>query len=309
MNRLHKLSFILLGIITIGALTACQSSEFELCPEGFEETQNIGYGEDLICCPYGTTGVDGMCVEEEKKAPVQTEQNNIYTPKEESTPQTLLIVPDDFVYLTAPNEKGSAYCPQEAGSLAWNGIQFKCCGKELNSVVVPSREDSLCCPQESSSARWIGKSAFDYECCPKGTVEVKNEGEGDKYICCPQGQIGKDGECIVKSNLVKDDKILMTALGNKGKAYCPKNANSLAWDGKEFQCCGKNMKATVIPSRSDSICCPDKTTDARWVGKKWNDFECCPAGTVETKNVGDGDKYICCPKGDKASNGKCSSDQ
>ena len=38
---------------------------------------------------------------------------------------------------------------------------------------------------------------------------------------------------------------------------------------------------------------------------KWNDFECCPEGTVETKNTGFGNKYICCPEGNKALDGEC----
>ena len=219
--------------------------------------------------------------------------------------QEVTVDPNDFVYLTAPNGKGSAYCPQHANSLAWNGVQFKCCGKGLKSVTVSSRDDSICCPTEAMSARWVGKGVFDYECCPKGTVETKNEGTGDKHICCLPGQIARDGNCLIDGDVHKDGKTLMTALGNKGQAYCPENANSLAWDGKEFQCCGKGMKATAVPSRGTSICCPDKTKDARWVGKKWNDFECCPAGTVETKNEGTGDRYICCPEGNKALNGEC----
>ncbi len=103
----------------------------------------------------------------------------------------------------------------------------------------------------------------------------------------------------------KDDKVLLSAPNNKGQAYCPKVANSLAWNGVEFQCCGNNMKAVAVPSRSDSICCPVASTEARWIGLKWNDFECCPEGSVETRNVGEGAKYLCCPAGDKALNGEC----
>ena len=333
MIRLRGLTSVLFGCGVIGSIVACQPAETVFCPDGFIETQNVGYGDSFICCPYGTTGVDGMCVNEETQADSNfVEQDNqimvaesqvsdkaveketvieVNIPKQEPAPkegltgEEYIIDPNDFVYLTAPNGKGSAYCPKNANSLAWNGVKFKCCGKGLKSVSVPSREDSLCCPQESTSARWVGKSGFDYECCPKGTVEVKNEGEGDKYICCEEGQVAKNGKCLTKADAQKEGKVLMDALGSKGKAYCPENANSLAWDGKEFQCCGKGMKATLIPSRNTSICCSQKATDARWVGKKWNDFECCPAGTVETPNVGEGDKYVCCKEGDKAFNGEC----
>lgn len=235
---------------------------------------------------------------EEQKEELQDMQKQI--PEENRN-----INPDDFVYLTAPNGKGSAYCPKDANSLAWNGVQYKCCGKGLKSVEVASREDSICCPKTSSAARWVGKNVFDYECCPEGTVEVKNEGVGDKYVCCPAGQIAKDGVCLIKEEIRKDGKVLMTAVGNKGQAFCPDNANSLAWNAVEFECCGEGMKATLIPSRGDSICCPANTIHARWVGRKWNDFECCPAGLYETKNVGIGPKYICCPNGNRALNGEC----
>ena len=378
MTRLHGLTSVLLGIVVIGAIVACQTSDTVLCMDGTVETPNTGVGAAIICCPAGSIGMDGLCIEEEKEVAVEkvtketqtvtetikTETQNAVTIAENSAEETtktveeqvsqtteiviqtpdvaaaeqeeqpaeaeeiaeqpteqiqdeevssesrmeeqeVIVDPNDFVYLTAPNGKGSAYCPQQANSLAWNGAQFKCCGKGLKSVVVPSRDDSLCCPAETISARWVGKSVFDYECCPKGTVETKNEGAGDKNVCCLPGQIAKDGNCLIDGDIHKDGKVLMTAAGNKGQAYCPENANSLAWDGKEFQCCGKGMKATLVPSRGTSICCPDKTKDARWVGKKWNDFECCPAGKVETKNEGSGDRYICCPAGNKALNGEC----
>lgn len=244
-----------------------------------------------------------VATQEEVADQQEEEKQEVPEVKVESNQAT--INPDDFIYLTAPNGKGSAYCPKNANSLAWNGVKFKCCGKGLKSVVVPSREDSLCCPKGTTSARWIGQNVFDYECCPEGTVEVKNEGEGDKYVCCLPGQIAKDGTCLIKGDIHKDGKVLMTALGNKGQAYCPENANSLAWDSNEFQCCGKGMKATLILARGDSICCPDNSVEARWVGKKWNDYECCPAGTVATKNLGEGDKYVCCPANNRVLNGDC----
>ena len=288
----------------------------EVAQEATEQVANES-NEVLAGTAAVATQVDEKTSENQEAAGQAVEQAvETIVPEESQTkePETqgnriegevVSINPNDFVYLTAPNGKGSAYCPEHANSLAWNGIQFKCCGKGLKSVAVPSRDDSICCPAETMSARWIGKDVFDYECCPKGTVETKNEGTGDKNICCLPGQIAKDGVCLVAGDVRKDGKVLMTAAGNKGQAYCPENANSLAWDGKEFQCCGKGMKATLIPSRGTSICCPDKTKDARWVGRKWNDFECCPAGTVEIKNEGTGDRYICCPAGNKALNGEC----
>jgi len=324
MTYMRKIAFILSGMGMASLMIACQGTqkntqEVLFCPEGFVETTNLGIGEPTICCPYGTTGQDGFCVD----TPADFEQNPTIQSVEPTTIVTEGIKPEkieaepaqseenqeldagDFVYLTAPNGKGSAYCPKRASSLAWNGTQYKCCGYGMQAVAVPSREDSICCHTGTLEARWIGKEGFDYECCPKGLVEVQNEGTGDKYICCQKGQIAKDGVCMTTAELKKQGKVLMTALGNGEKAYCPENANSLAWNATDFQCCGTGMKATLVPSRKNSICCPDDVTDARWVGKKWNDFECCPEGTVETKNIGDGDKYVCCPQGNKAINGEC----
>ena len=341
-----KVKILLSGVCGVVALAACQNNDYQSCPQGFVETTNVGMGEPVICCPFGTVGQDGFCVdlpsefepvptnetiepetvvaenitptEEEKSAPIdltQTAQEKeiqaepqtatepaaeITAPSEQTTS-----VADDFVYLTALNGKGSAYCPKQANSLAWNGIQFKCCGYGLNAVEVPSRDDSICCPIGSVSARWIGEEGFDYACCPAGLVEVKNQGSGDKYICCQEHEVGKDGVCVTKAELAKEGKVLLTAPNGKGQAYCPEGANSLAWNAEEFQCCGKGMKATTVPSRTDSICCPEGTKEARWIGKKWNDFDCCPEGMVETKNQGVGDKYLCCPEGFKALNGEC----
>jgi len=371
-----KVKFLLSGVCGVVALAACQSNDYPACPEGLVETTNLGMGDSVICCPVGTLGQDGYCVdtptqfepaptnevvepetivaeavepvEEDISAPIDLtqpavqeeatkeqetvenlqpeisaepvevpEEKEIVAPmptepvveaktetiEETKTPTTS--VADDFVYLTAPNGKGSAYCPKKANSLAWNGIQFKCCGYGLTAVEVPSRDDSLCCPMGSVSARWIGEEGFDYECCPSGLVEVKNQGAGDKYICCQEHEVGKDGVCVTKAELAKEGKVLLTAPNGKGQAYCPEGANSLAWDAENFQCCGKGMKATVVPSRTDSICCPSASKEARWVGKKWNDFECCPEGMVEVKNQGIGDKYLCCPEGSKALDGEC----
>lgn len=357
MKRTRDIAFVLTTVAAVSLIAACQSAKEEeqllqnaVCPEGFVETTNIGMGDEIICCPYGTTGQDGYCVDtpmDYQPAPseypqtdtivdtgfaLQPDQSETQAPSEEQTkptepaefdarttpaepaesafaPAQVTQVAGEFVYLTAPNGKGSAYCQKRANSLAWNGIQYKCCGYGLTSTVVPSRDDSICCPVGSTSARWVGTAGFDYQCCPVGTVETQNEGSGDKYICCQKGMVGKDGVCRTKTELQKEGKVLMTAIGNKGQAYCPQNANSLAWNAVEFQCCGKGMKAALIPSRGDSICCPESSDEARWVGQKWNDFECCPAGTVETKNEGEGGKYICCPKASRALNGECLSVQ
>ena len=342
-----KIKLFLASVCGFAALAACQSNNTVGCPEGFVETNNIGMGDTIICCPFGTIGQNGYCVDQPNSfeptpndfvepntvvadglAPqneeVQSEQTTQIPANEsmqEQTEEEIIKEPvieqteekeveatvdtDDFIYLTAPNGKGSAYCPKKANSLAWNGVQYKCCGYGLNSVVVPSRDDSLCCPVGSVSARWIGEKGFDYECCPKGTIEVKNEGVGDKYICCAEHEVGKNGICVTKAELAKEGKVLLTAPNGKGQAYCPSEANSLAWNADKFQCCGEGMKTTVIPSRGDSICCPDNATQARWIGEKWNDFECCPEGTVETKNTGFGNKYVCCPEGNKALDGEC----
>ena len=335
-----KIKLFLAGVCGFAALAACQNNHSTGCPMGFIETTNIGMGDTIICCPFGTIGQDGYCVDESQNfVPTPTndivEPNSVvaegYIPQEEAVQQTQTEVAekpteepieekkvvkekeaapatvdtDSFAYLTAPNGKGSAYCPKKANSLAWNGVQYKCCGYGLNAVEVPSRGDSICCPIGSVSARWVGEKGFDYECCPKGTIEVKNEGVGDKYICCAEHEVGKDGICVTKAELAKEGKVLLTAPNNKGQAYCPAEANSLAWNAEKFQCCGEGMKATIIPSRGDSICCPDNASQARWIGDKWNDFECCPEGTVETKNTGFGNKYICCPEGNKALDGEC----
>ena len=283
-----KVKILLSGVCGVIALAACQSNDYQACPEGFVETNNLGMGEPVICCPFGTVGQDGFCVdtpsefesaptnetvepetvvaegtipaEEETSAPIDltlssAEEKEVQaetaTSVEDVTPaKPTTSVADDFVYLTAPNGKGQAYCPKKANSLAWNGIQFKCCGYGLNAVEVPSRDDSICCPIGSVSARWIGEEGFDYECCPKGTVEVKNQGAGDKYICCQEHEVGKDGVCVTKAELAKEGKVLLTAPNGKGQAYCPEGANSLAWNAEEFQCCGKGMKATTVPSRT-----------------------------------------------------------
>ena len=356
MTRLHKLTYVLLGLCVVTAIVACQSNDNPNCADGIcledEVSEEIITSKQQVTEKVTVVKKEAADLKEdaeevgeeikqeaeevkeevkeeikEVKEEIQTQQENIAEDVEaaqeaaeaefEEQKEELndlqkqipaekrTINPDDFIYLTAPNGKGSAYCPKDANSLAWNGVQYKCCGKGLKSVVVPSREDSLCCPKTSTSARWVGKNVFDYECCPEGTVEVKNEGAGDKYLCCPAGQIAKDGACLIKEGIRRDGKVLMTAPGNKGQAFCPEEANSLAWNAVEFQCCGEGMKATVVPSRGDSICCPTNTNHARWVGRKWNDFECCPAGLYETKNVGIGPKYICCPNGNRALNGEC----
>ena len=345
-----KVKILLSGVCGVVALAACQSNDYPACPEGLVETTNLGMGDAVICCPVGTLGQDGYCVdapaefepapanevvepetvvaegaepvEENIDAPIDltqsveqeetpaVQEDAVLEPVEEKEEEVVPVKPttsvaDDFVYLSALNGKGGAYCPKKANSLAWNGVQFKCCGYGLTAVEVPSRDDSICCPVGSVSARWIGEEGFDYECCPAGLVEVKNKGVGDKYICCQEHEVGKDGVCVTKDELAKEGKVLLVAPNGKGQAYCPEGANSLAWDAENFQCCGKGMKATVIPSRDDSICCPDGTKQARWIGQKWNDFECCPTGMVEVKNQGAGDKYLGCPEGSKALNGEC----
>ena len=173
----------------------------EVCPRGWVETVNTGIGDATICCPVGTIGVDGYCVDEpisfETRPEAMPEPQNIVT--EAVAPKTITVAKskdEGLVLLSAPNGKGSAYCPERSNSLAWDGTQFKCCGNGVKSVAVPSRDDSICCPETSTSARWVGKRWNDYECCPEGTVEVKNQGEGGKYACCPKGQKAINGECV-----------------------------------------------------------------------------------------------------------------
>ena len=205
-----KKTTLLFALGAVFVLSACVSSDDDLnwnnygdeaCPKGWVETANTGNGDAIICCPVGTIGVDGMCVD----------QPNVFDPQPQEWPEPQDVVAQSapvqartvqadtntqFVLLSAPNGKGSAYCPDRSNSLAWNGSQFKCCGKGMKSVVIPSREDSICCPASSDSARWVGTKWNDYECCPEGTVEVKNQGQGGKYACCPKGQKAINGECL-----------------------------------------------------------------------------------------------------------------
>ncbi len=212
---MERKSFLLLlsGICCAAFLNACASSDeafvaeeplaASVCTDDLVETTNTGLGEPVICCPVGTIGQDGFCVDSPKEfnnqeqafpeptdvvtqgvspelipAP-QMPEPPLVVDEEQPVPQPVeapatvpakadMPEPQTFVYLTAPAQKGSAYCPARANSLAWNGVQFKCCGYQKNATVVPSRSDSVCCPVGSTEARWIGKEGFDYECCAEG---------------------------------------------------------------------------------------------------------------------------------------------
>lgn len=94
--------------------------------------------------------------------------------------------------------------------------------------------------------------------------------------------------------------------GDKGEVCCPADSTSAAWDGSgAFACCQEGTHSILIPSRGDSVCCPESSASARWLGGEWNDYECCPPGTVETENKGKGDTYICCAPDSTASDGVC----
>ena len=139
MIRLRRFTSVLLGCGVISSIVACQPADTVFCPDGFIETQNVGYGDSSICCPYGTTGIDGMCVNEKmqpdnsfveedtqimvaepvKNNPEKPQMNNntveketvieVNIPKQEAPKEEAaikeeyIIDPNDFVYLTAPN--------------------------------------------------------------------------------------------------------------------------------------------------------------------------------------------------------------
>ncbi len=171
------------------------------CPYGWVETVNSGAGDEIICCPVGTIGIDGLCVDEpnsfETQPEAMPEPQNVVTEAVATKTITVAKSKDEgLVLLSAPNGRGSAYCPARSNSLSWNGTGFKCCGNGMKAVAVPSRDDSICCPAGSTSARWVGMKWNDYECCPEGTVEVRNQGEGGKYVCCQKGQKAINGECL-----------------------------------------------------------------------------------------------------------------
>ena len=85
---------------------------------------------------------------------------------------------------------------------------------------------------------------------------------------CPKGsgfgEMIYDKDCL---SCKRGEKILKAPNG-KGIYCCPKSANSLAWNGEDYQCCGKGLVATVIPERDDSICCPKGTKRAYWNKEK-----------------------------------------
>jgi len=204
-----KIKLFLAGVCGFAALAACQSNHSASCPMGFVETNNIGMGDAVICCPFGTVGQDGYCVDESQNfAPTPTndivEANSVvadgFIPLEEPIQQTQpevaeksieepveekivveekeeapTVDTDAFAYLTAPNGKGSAYCPKKANSLAWNGVQYKCCGYGLNATEIPSREDSICCPVGSVSARWIGEKDLTMNAVQKELSKLKTK--------------------------------------------------------------------------------------------------------------------------------------
>ena len=202
----RALLFAACSMLFLGACATFQDDTYadyadEACPQGWVETVNSGVGDKIICCPVGTIGIDGLCVDE----PTSFESQPQAMPAPQDVvadavaPKTITVAKskdEGLVLLSAPNGKGSAYCPARSNSLAWNGTSFKCCGNGMKAVVVPSRDDSICCPAASTSARWVGTKWNDYECCPEGTVEVKNQGEGGKYACCPKGQKAINGECL-----------------------------------------------------------------------------------------------------------------
>ena len=99
-------------------------------------------------------------------------------------------------------------------------------------------------------------TTFDKENCPKG----KGFGEmiyDERCLSC------KNGEKILK------------APNGKGIYCCPNSANSLAWNGEAYQCCGDGFAATVVPERDDSICCPKGTKRAFWIKSKGSLFYTC----------------------------------
>ena len=203
-----KKKTLLFALCSVLCLCACTSTQDDYadygdapCPQGWVETVNSGEGDEIICCPVGTIGINGMCEDGPNSFEIQNdgmlESEDIVA--DAVAPRTITVAKskdEGLVLLSAPNGKGSAYCPARSNSLAWNGIQFKCCGNGMKSVVVPSRDDSICCPVTSTSARWVGMKWNDYECCPEGTVEVRNQGEGGKYACCQKGQKAVNGECL-----------------------------------------------------------------------------------------------------------------
>lgn len=200
---------LLLAFCCASVLSACVISQDEypldysdsVCPEGFVETPNTGRGDSSICCPAGTIGIDGLCVDEPDSFAFNSDG---YPEPEDIVAQGVTLEgttvnlknKETYVLLSAPNGRGSAYCPGRSNSLAWNGSEFKCCGKGMKAVVIESRDDSICCPTSSTHARWVGMKWNDYECCPEGTIEVKNVGEGGKYACCPKGYKAVNGGCF-----------------------------------------------------------------------------------------------------------------
>ena len=189
---------------------AMPAQDMSMAPQGFEEPVNPyldenAQQEDIVVQgeAFEQTGVL-----EQGQLATQTEAEQIVINeltsdeacaqnKDAATAKApVLNFPEDFSLLTAPNDKGKAYCPKQAVGVAWNGEEFKCCGADKAVALVPSRGDSICCPAGSEQARWVGHTWKDYECCPAGTCETKNVGEGDRYICCPEGNKGQDGACV-----------------------------------------------------------------------------------------------------------------
>ena len=208
-----KKNTLILALGCIALLGACSFSDtdekqtqylgVDVCPQGWVDTPNAGMGDPIICCPEGSVAEDGLCIEAELSSETQPidwpEDADIIVPGVDAQNKQIYTVDEKegYVLLSAPNSKGSAYCPSRSNSLAWDGSSFRCCGRGMKAVVIPSRSNSICCPDTSTSARWAGAKWNDYECCPQGTVEVRNQGEGGKYACCPEGQKAVNGKCYI----------------------------------------------------------------------------------------------------------------
>lgn len=189
---------------------AMPAQDMSMAPQGFEEPVNPYLDEDAQQADIVVQGeaFEQTDVLEQGQVASQTEAEQIVINEltsDEACAQNkdaaavkapVLSFPEDFALLTAPNDKGKAYCPKQAVGVAWNGEEFKCCGADKAVALVPSRGDSICCPVGGEQARWVGHSWKDYECCPAGTFETMNVGEGDRYICCPEGNKGQDGACV-----------------------------------------------------------------------------------------------------------------
>ncbi len=134
-------------------------------------------------------------------------------------------------------------------------------------------------------------------------VPVRRPKSYQPEITAPIFVLGRVAQTV---DMCPETEKIYQAEGNKGEVCCPDNSTGAAWDGSgAFSCCQTGTKPILIPSRGDSMCCPESSVSARWLGGDWNDYECCPPGTIETENKGKGDKYICCAPNSTATDGVC----